>query len=441
MRYLPQTEAEVRAMLDAVGADSLDDLFGVIPQQARRRAELALPEAMTEWELEAAMCGMADCMGRGVQSWVGAGSYEHHIPSSVQYLASRSEFVTSYTPYQPEISQGTLQAIFEYQTLTARLLGMEASNASMYDGASALAESMLMAVRVTKRKKVAVSRAVHPHHRQVAEAYFHPTEYELVDLPFGQDGRTDWSAAAGDDSLAGIVIQSPNFFGCIEDLAGAADTVHGAGGLLVASFTEPLAFGLLKNPGVLGADIACGDGQSMGLARSFGGPGLGMLAVKMKYIRNIPGRLVGQTVDLEGRRGYVLTLATREQHIRREKAVSNICTNASHCALTAAMHMASLGKTGLKELARLNRDKAEYLKDRLTYAGLSSPFAAPTFNEFVVRAPEGFAETRKRLMDRGVVAGLDLSVYFPDLSGHYLFCATETKSKQDIDQLVKEISR
>lgn len=437
MRYLPHTKEDIASMLEVVGVDSLDDLFSSIPKDCRRPEELNLPAPLTEWELRDLMASMAGRMAEDHTVYIGAGNYEHYIPESVFYLLGRSEFSTAYTPYQPELSQGTLQAIFEFQTLISRLLGMEAANASMYDGASALAEALLMAIRVSKkRNKVAVSKAIHPTHRKVVETYFAPTEYEIEEIPYLPDGRTDLSVLEGRDDLAGVAIQSPNFFGCIEDLGKASDLIHAAKGLLVAHFTEPMAYGLLKSPGSLGADIACGEGQSLGVPQSFGGPGLGLMAANMKYIRNIPGRLIGQTVDADGKRGFVLTLATREQHIRREKAVSNICTNNSLNALTSSMYMASVGSTGIRELAQLNYDKAEYLKGELLKAGCEFPFSSPTFNEFVVKL-KGGREAYERLLKEKIVAGLPLGDYYPELDDCYLMCVTETRTKDDLDALVR----
>jgi glycine dehydrogenase subunit 1 len=387
------------------------------------------------------MLGLASSMAVAPEYrvFLGAGNYEHFIPASVSYLLSRSEFVTSYTPYQPEMSQGTLQAIYEYQTLIARLLGMDIATASHYDGATALAESLLMAIRTTKRKKVAISRLVHPLYRRVVQTYFEPTEYDVVELGFTKDGVTDLAALDAMDGLAAVAVQSPNFYGCVENLRAVGEKAHAKDALFIASFTEALAFGLLKNPGSQGADVVCGEGQSLGIPQSFGGPGLGVLASKKQFMRSLPGRLVGLTKDLDGKRGFVLTLATREQHIRREKATSNICTNNSLCALAAAMYMASVGGTGIKELARLNRDKAEYLKAGLREAGCVIPFATPTFNEFVVEFPAGFESTHKRLLGNKIVAGLPMAPYYPELANHYLLCVTETKSKEDMDTFIKEI--
>jgi glycine dehydrogenase subunit 1 len=437
MRYLPHTDAEIGAMLETIGAKDLDELHSIVPSCCRRNEELRLPAPLSEWELKEHMARLSG--DPNVRIFAGAGSYDHFIPQVITSLAGRSEFVTSYTPYQPEMSQGTLQAIYEYQTLVCRLLGMEVANGSLYDGASALAEGLLMAVRVTGRKAVALSRAVHPHYRQVVRTYFKPSGYEVMELPYLPDGRTDLSLPGGKSDLAAIALQSPNFFGCIEDLSSAARRSHDMGGLFIATFTEPLAYGLLRNPGSQGADIACGEGQSLGIPQSFGGPGLGIFTSKSKYVRSMPGRVVGRTQDVDGRRGFVLTLATREQHIRREKATSNICTNNNLCALTSAMYLSCLGGEGLRELASLNHDKSEYLKRELAKAGFKIPFESPSFNEFVVEFPPGFEGTYDRLLARGMVPGIPLTPFYPELQGHYLLCATETKSRGEMDDLVKEI--
>jgi len=441
MRYLPHTPEEISEMLSAVGVNSLDDLFSTVPPDCRRKSELNLPERLSEWDLNRHIDALAGTMAVAPEYkvFMGAGSYEHHIPSAVSYLLGRSEFSTSYTPYQPEVSQGTLQAIFEYQTLTARLLGMEVANASQYDGASALAEAALMAVRATRKKKVAVSCLVHPHYRTVLETYLRPTEYEIVELPYLPDGTTDLTQLEEAQDLAAVAVQSPNFFGCIENLQRIGETVQDQKTLFITCFTEPLAYGLFKNPGSQGADIACGEGQSLGIPRSFGGPALGMFAAKMKYVRNMPGRLVGQTTDADGQRGFVLTLATREQHIRRERATSNICTNHSLCALASAMYMATLGGSGMKSLARLNFDKCEYLKGELRKAGFKIPFEQPTFNEFVVEFPPGFVKTYDRLVKQKIIPGLPLECHYRELKNHYLLCVTETLAKEDMDRLVSAI--
>jgi glycine dehydrogenase subunit 1 len=442
MRYLPHTEEDVAEMLKVIGVESLEDLYATIPPECRRTDGLKLPEPLTEWELGDHIETLAGTMGVSPEYkvFVGAGSYEHFIPESIVQLLARSEFVTAYTPYQPEMSQGTLQAIYEYQTLVSRLLGMETANASLYDGASALAEALLMALRITQRNRVAISRTVHPLYQKVVKTYLAATGCELIELPYLQGGETDVSALGEIDDLAAVVVQSPNFFGCVEDLKPIGETAHERGALFVVCFSEPLAYGLLKNPGSQGADIACGEGQSFGIPQSFGGPGLGMFASKMKFVRSMPGRLVGLSKDVNGQRGFVLTLATREQHIRREKATSNICTNGSLCALAAAMYMASLGGTGMRELAGLNHDKSEYLKRELLSAGFKVPFSGPTFNEFVVEFPPGFSSAYERLLEKKIVPGLLLEPYCPELRNHYLLCATEVRTKADIDALVRELT-
>jgi len=442
MRYLPHTAQDIQAMLKVVGADSLDGLFATIPKDCWRAEPLNLPAPLSEWELNHHMDALAADMAvtPEYKVYLGAGSYDHYIPETIRQLILRGEFFTAYTPYQPEISQGTLQAIYEYQTLVTALLGMDVANASMYDGASGLAEALLMSIRVSRRKKVAVSTAINPLYRAVVKTYLAPTGYEIIELPYAADGRTDLSGLTNLEELAGVAVQSPNFFGCVEDLKTLASKVHtDPKPLFIVAFSEPLAYGLLKNPGSLGADVACGEGQSFGIPRSYGGPGLGMFAATKKCLRSMPGRLIGQTVDRDSKRGFVLTLATREQHIRREKATSNICSNQGLCATMSAMYMASLGGTGIRKLARLNHDKAQYLKNGLAQAGLTSPFTAPTFNEFVVTFPDGFDTTYRQLLEKKIVAGVPLAPWYPDLAGSYLLCATETASKEDLDELIKEV--
>jgi len=443
MRYLPHTAQEITSMLAAVGAGTLEDLFAHIPAECRRNKPLNFQEPLSEWELDRHMDGLAGttAVQPEYMIFLGAGSYDHHIPEAIKQLLRRGEIFTAYTPYQPEVSQGTLQAIFEYQTLVTRLLDMEVANASMYDGASALAEALLMAIRITKRKKVALSRAIHPLYRRVVQTYLGPPGYKLVELPYGADGRTDLTPLQRVGDLAAVAVQSPNFFGCIEDLQAVDQIAHAdSKTLMVVGFSEPLAYGLYRAPGKLGADIVCGEGQSLGLPRSFGGPGVGLFACRSQHMRSMPGRLVGQTVDMEGRRGFVLTLATREQHIRREKATSNICTNQGLCATAAAMYMATLGGTGFRRLARLNYDKAGYLKKELHKAGVALPFEAPVFNEFVIRLKEDSKKIYSQLIDKKIIAGLALDKYYHELEDHYLLCVTETSTKADLDILVKEVT-
>ena len=442
MRYLPHTDEEIKEMLEVVGRNSLDELFCSIPDDCRYEGNMELPLPLDEWALKDHMSVLADSMTVTPKHRVliGGGSNDHHIPATISALMSRSEFLTAYTPYQPEMAQGTLQGIFEYQTYTARLLGMDVANASIYDGASALAEALLMGLRIKKKKKtVAISAAIHPHYREVAATYLEPTEFNLVELPFAEDGTTDLSGLKDIDGLAAVAIQSPNFFGVVEDLEAASSAIHDAGGLAISCFTEPLAYGLLKNPGSCGVDICCGEGQSFGMTRSFGGPGLGMFGCRDKLKRNMPGRLVGETTDLDGQRGFVLTLATREQHIRREKATSNICSNQGICTLIATMYMSSLGGSGIRELAQVNYNKAEYFKSELKKKGAEILFSSPTFNEFVVDFKQDFRPAYERLFKKGIVAGLDLGRFYPSFAGKYLFCATETVAKNDIDTVVSEV--
>ena len=442
MRFLPHTQEQIQQMLKVAGADSLAALFAGIPEECRRLREMNLPQALSEWALNRHMDDLAADMAVSPEYklFIGAGRYDHHIPATVSSLKSRSEFLTAYTPYQPEISQGTLQAIYEYQTLAARLMGMDVVTASHYDGATALSEALLMAIRKTRRKRVALSSLIHPFYRRVVQTYLEPAGFEILDLPFLKSGLTDLSLLEGTTDIAALAFQSPNFFGCIEDLKTAGQKAHETGALFVAGFTEAMAYGLLKSPGSQGADIVFGEGQSLGIPAAFGGPGLGMLGCTSEHTRNLPGRLIGKAKDMDGKNGFVLTLATREQHIRREKATSNICSNNSHCALTAAMYMASLGKSGFCDLAKLNHDKAAYLCRQFENAGFRIPFGSPFFNEFVVEFPEELETLYQRLLEKKIVAGLPLSAFYPELSHHYLLCVTETASREDMDALIREVT-
>ncbi len=439
MRYLPHTQQDIDEMLAAINAPSIEALFEQIPKQYRFDQPPQLPQPLDEWQLRKHLQALADSGGGSFQAFLGAGSQPHHIPALVPQLAGRSEFLTSYTPYQPEISQGTLQAIFEYQTLIARLTQLPVANASLYDGATSLAEAALMAMRITKRQTVVVAKAVHPHYRQVLATYLAPlAEVKIIELPLAPDGRTDLTQLADTTEPAVLILQSPNFLGCVEDLAAAAEKAHAAGALLAAGFTEPFSLGILKAPGECGADIAFGEGQSLGSPQNFGGPGLGIIACKNEFMRQIPGRLVGQTTDNRGQRGFVLTLSTREQHIRRGKAVSNICSNAGHTALTAAVFMAAIGGSGFRRLSQLNRDLGEYLKAGLVRLGFKPLSNAATFNEFTAAAPAGFAEKRQALLGEQILAGLNLQSHYPELGRNaWLFGVTEVAGKDGIDQLLR----
>ncbi len=443
MRYLPHTKEDIEAMLAKTGHSSLDELFESIPEALKTKEAVNIPEALSEWELNSHMEELAasNIASKNYKCFIGAGSYDHYIPSILPYLISRSEFSTAYTPYQPEVSQGTLQGIYEFQTMITQLLGMDVATASHYDCGTALAEASLIALRKSRKaNKIAVSSLTHPSHREIIKTYISPAGYELVEIPYTKKGVTDVSAVAQMDDIAGIAVQSPNFFGNIEDLKAFKNVADSKKIMFIASFTEALAFGLLKPPGSFGADLVAGEGQSLGIPKSFGGPGLGLLAGTKKQMRNLPGRFIGKTNDVNNKEGFVLTLATREQHIRRDKASSNICSNNGLNAMTAAMYLATVGKIGIRKIAQQNHDKAVYLKSSLESAGFESAFDTPFFNEFVVKAKEGFAPKRVSLIkDQGILAGFDLERFYPELKNHYLFCATEKVSKQDIDQLAKEV--
>ena len=443
MRYLPHTKEDIESMLKVTGHSNLDDLFDCISDDLKTTKSIDIPDSLSEWELNTHMEALAslNIACKDYKYFMGAGSYDHYIPAIIPYLISRSEFMTAYTPYQPEVSQGTLQGIYEFQTMVTELLGMDIATASHYDGGTALAEAALIALRKSRKSnKIAVSSLVHPNQQQVMQTYLKPAGYEIVKIPYTKNGLTDIEALKGMDHIAGICVQSPNFFGNIEDLSAFKTAADDKKIMFITSFTEAMAYALLKNPGSLGADIVAGEGQSLGITKSFGGPGLGLLAGTKKYMRNLPGRLIGKTLDANGDKGYVLTLATREQHIRREKASSNICSNNGLNAMTAAIYLATAGKTGMREIAQQNHDKAVYLKTSLENAGFESAFETPFFNEFVSKAPSGFGKKRAALInEKCIFAGVNLDPFYSEFKQHYLFCATEKISKADIDQLVKEV--
>ncbi len=426
-------------MLDAIGAPSLDALFETIPEKLRLGRPLLLPPALSEQEVLQALSRLsARNANLDSHAWfLGAGTYPHFLPSAVDALISRAEFMTAYTPYQPEISQGTLQAIFEWQTMICALTGLEVANASLYDGASATAEAVLMALRVTQRRKVVASAALHPNYRDVVKSYLGGLDVEWLQAPRGADGRTAELAGLVDRDTACVLLQQPNFLGCIEDVAAAAREAHAVAAALVVSVNEALSLALLEAPGSQGADIVCGEAQSFGVPMSLGGPHLGFLAAREKQVRQLPGRLVGETRDSRGKRGFVLTLATREQHIRREKATSNICTNQGLCLLMATIYLSLLGPQGLRRLAEINLAKAEYLKRRVREsAGLGLPLSAAGFNECVVSVPDSGERALARALEGGAVGGLDLAASHPELGPAVLVCATELVSRSQIDALV-----
>ena len=442
MRYIPNTDADCRQMLDAIGVRSVADLFADIPAAVRLKRPLRIPPALSEADLAKAMGSLAAKnadVGR-YSSFLGAGSYNHFSPAIIGHLISRGEFLTAYTPYQPEISQGTLQATYEYQTLICQLTGMEVSNASMYEGASATAEAILMAHRVTGRNEVVVARSVHPEYRQVTHTYTQQINLSFQEVPFTPVGTADLKKAKGllSDKTACLVVQNPNFFGVVEDLTELAAAAHAVGALLVVAVPEPVSLGILKPPGECGADIVAGEGQALGVPMSYGGPYLGIFATQEKYIRQMPGRLVGATEDREGRTGYVLTLATREQHIRREKATSNICTSEALIALIATIYMQTLGKNGLREVALQNLRKASYAKEKLARVkGCGLRFSGPTFNEFVVQVKKRPADVLKGLLRKQIIGGLELGRFYPELKDCLLVCATEQNSREEIEALAK----
>jgi glycine dehydrogenase subunit 1 len=436
MRYLPNTPAQRKEMLGIIGAGSIEDLLVRIPSKARLSRPLDLPAAMAETDLVRHLRGLAarNASADDVACFLGAGSYDHSIPSPINHLISRGEFFTAYTPYQPEASQGTLRSIFEYQTMMAELTGMDVANASLYDGASSLAEAALMAHAVTGRAGIALSRGVNPLYRQVVETYAEGPALRLSSVPLA-DGITDLDAlrAAVSDATAAVVVQYPNFFGCLEDLRGAADIAHAAGALLIVA-ADPVNLGLLAPPGAFGADIVVGEGQGLGVPMSFGGPNLGVFAARQDLVRRMPGRLVGLTVDLDGQRGFVLTLQTREQHIRREKATSNICTNVALCALMATIYVAVMGKDGLRKVGALSAAKAHYAAAAFTAVpGVRLRFAAPFFKEFALQLPKSPDRVIKRLAKERILAGVPLKPLDRQYKDCLLVAVTERRTRQEID--------
>lgn len=437
--YCPHTPEEIREMLAAIGVQSVEELFAPIPASLRC-STFNLPAGMSEFETYAKLQQLAGDNSQDLSLFIGGGFYDHLIPAAIDHLAGRAEFYTAYTPYQPECSQGTLQALFEYQTAICRLTGLDVSNASLYDGATALAEAALMAMRATNRNKVLVDGCVSPIARQVLATYLSHHDAELVELP-PLDGLLNRAELAEklNDQTAALLVQYPNVFGCVEDFSGLADQVHAAGALLVTA-VYPIALGILKSPGELGADIAVGDGQSLGNPLSFGGPSFGFIAASKAHIRNMPGRIVGETVDKNGKRGFVLTLQAREQHIKRHKATSNICSNQSLCALRGLIFLAAIGRQGLAELARLNYDKAEYAKSCLAkLPGVTVLQTAPTFNEFTVSLPKPAEAVVATLLGQGIAAGLPLGPLYEGSENLMVVTVTEKRSKKEIDLLVKEL--
>ena len=436
MRYLPLSDADRKAMLETIGASSVDDFYEDVPAEARLDGTVAdLPDFQGELAVERHMQALANKNRTASEGpfFVGCGAYKHHVPASVDHIIQRSEFLTTYTPYQPEIAQGTLQTVFEFQTQVAELTQMEVANASMYDGSTAAAEAALMACRVTKRKKVIVSGGVHPHYAESIRTACQTQGIEVVILPpaFDEEAALSWHA---DDDVACLMGQSPNIFGTVSDLTSVADAAHEYGALMVSVFTEAVSLGLVKSPGEMGADIAVGEGQSIGNPLNFGGPYVGLFACRQKHVRQMPGRVCGETTDMDGQRGFVLTLSTREQHIRRDKATSNICTNAGLCSLAFTAHMTLLGGTGLEKLARVNHETACDLADALEAVPGVTLKSTRFFNEFAYETPMEAGELLAKLEDKGVVGGVRASRLFPGkgLENVVICAVTECATSEDI---------
>ena len=434
MRYLPKSPKDREEMLKEIGVDSIADLFATIPAEYHLKRDLAVPRQHSESEILDRFREFAENNATGYASFLGAGVYRHYKPVIIDSLVLRGEFLTSYTPYQPEIAQGTLQAMFEFQTMICELTGMEIANASMYDGSTGAAEAMMMAVRVTGRDKAVVARTVHPEYREVLATYAQHQEIPIAEVGYTANGRVDLAAldAAITSETACVMIQSPNFFGTIEDVAAIAELAHAKGALLIVSIAEAVSLGIVRAPAE--ADIVSMEAQSFGVALSYGGPYCGVIACKEKFLRQMPGRLVGETKDADGKRGYVLTLSTREQHIRREKATSNICTNQALVAMMVTIFLTVYGKQGLRELAEHNLAKAAYLKSALGADAKVLFEGAPRFHEFVVELPASAEETNAALLERKIIGGLSLEKWYPELGPNAsLWCATEMTTREQMD--------
>jgi glycine dehydrogenase subunit 1 len=435
MRYLPKSPADRTAMLSEIGVDAIDDLFATVPAEYRLERDLEIPRQHGESEIIDYFKHAASLNAAGYTSFLGAGAYKHYKPVIIDSLVQRGEFLTSYTPYQAEITQGTLQAIFEFQTMICELTGMDIANASMYDGSTGAAEAVMMAVRITGRDGVVVARSVHPEYREVMTTYAQHQEHTASEVGFGEDGRVDLAAldAAITEKTACVLVQSPNFFGIVEDIPAIAELAHKKGALLIVSVAEAVSLGIVRPP--VEADIVSLEAQSFGVALSYGGPYCGVIAAKEKYVRQMPGRLVGETKDKQGRRGFVLTLSTREQHIRREKATSNICTNQALVALMTTIFLTVYGKEGIRELALHNLAKAQYAAQTLSGVPDTKLLFAktPRFHEFVLQTDEPAESVSARLLEKKIIGGLPLAKWYPELGNATLWCATELTSREQID--------
>ncbi|OZM57652.1 glycine dehydrogenase (aminomethyl-transferring) [Lottiidibacillus patelloidae] len=440
-RYLPMTETDEKQMLETIGANSIDELFSDIPKEVKFKGSLNIREAASESDLIKELSALANknVNTKEYASFLGAGVYDHYIPTIVDHVISRSEFYTAYTPYQPEISQGELQAIFEFQSMICELTGMEVANSSMYDGGTALAEAASLSYGHTRKTKIIVSKGVNPQSRAVLKTYAKGFNLEVVEIDT-PNGMTDIEQlkAEVDDNTASVIIQYPNFFGQVEPLKELEEIIHAQKALFVVS-SNPLALGLLQPPGKFGADICIGDAQPFGIPAQYGGPHCGYFAVSKKLMRKVPGRLVGQTKDENGVRGFVLTLQAREQHIRREKATSNICSNQALNALAASVAMTAIGKRGVREMAAQNIQRANYAKKKLQEHGIPAIFNGPSFNEFVVKLNAPIEEVNKKLLEKGIIGGYNVGNDYPELENHMLIAVTELRTKEEIDTLAKEL--
>jgi glycine cleavage system P protein (glycine dehydrogenase) subunit 1 len=442
MRYLPKSQSDRESMLSDIGVKSVDDLFAAIPSEYRLAGDLRIPRSYAESEIVEFFRDRAAENGQGYATFLGAGAYSHYRPVVIDALVSRGEFFTAYTPYQPEIAQGTLQSIFEFQSMICELTGMDVANASMYDGSTGAAEGLMMAVRVTGRHKSVIATSVHPEYREVITTYARHQGMPLATVGYSKNGRVDLEALdkAVDSETAGVLIQSPNFFGVIEDIAAISDIIHKKGALLVVSIAEAVSLGIVKPPAE--ADIVGLEAQSFGVPLGYGGPYCGVMATRDKFVRQMPGRLVGETTDRNGKRGFVLTLSTREQHIRREKATSNICTNQALVALMCNIFMTIYGREGLKELAQQNLAKAHYAAEQFKKIGAKLVFdGAPFFNEFAIETAGDPRMINDRLLEQKIVGGLPLTKFYPELGNASLWCCTETTTRATIDAAAKEVAR
>ncbi len=437
--YITNTDSEVKEMLKTIGVKSIDELFADIKPENRPKS-FNLPEGKSEFEVLSTLTKLSLKNNVYLTPFIGGGYYDHYVPTAVGSLISRGEFYTAYTPYQPECAQGTLQALFEYQSHMCALTGMEISNASLYDGGTALYEAMMMAIRITGRDKVIMDGGVSPIYRKILKTYTHHLHFQFEETPVvhGQSSRVEIEKLL-DQKTAVLILQNPNFFGAIDDFTDIIEKAH-AKGILVIVSVYPISLGLLKTPADMGADIVTGEGQSLGLSLNFGGPYLGFMCTKKQYVRKMPGRIVGQTVDSNGKRCFVNTLQAREQHIRREKATSNICTNVSLCATQAAIFMSMIGRDGLKEMAQLNLDKAEYAKQCLEkIKGVEVKRSSPTFNEFTVLLPKDASDVVGKMIEKGFAAGFPLGRYYPGMEKYLLVAVTEKRTKQEIDNYAKAL--